>query len=110
LRSLKLGETATDEGLRDVWKLPVLQTLLLAPSVGVTDEGLRHLSRAESLQELDLRGCDVSDAGIQHVIGLPALHTLRLDRDRRVSEGCLRRVCVQVQGYKKTEKDKGSLR
>jgi hypothetical protein len=44
----------------------------------VTDAGLAHLSGLPALETLDLSGTQVADAGLAHLTGLPSLQSLNL--------------------------------
>ena len=45
----------------------------------ITDAGLTHLTGLPALQFLGLGSTEVADAGLTHLMGLPALETLNLD-------------------------------
>jgi hypothetical protein len=61
--------------------------LLSLQSTRVTDEGLKHLSRLPTLQEIDVSETDVTDAGLVHLHGLGALRTVRAEGTRATREG-----------------------
>lgn len=56
--------------------LPKLRSVLLSGS-NVDDSGLISVAKIESLQNLDLRGCAVGDAGIAHLGGLKQLNAIK---------------------------------
>ena len=69
---------ATDETLAGISGLKHVQSLLLN-DLPVTDVGLAALSDAGwPLTNLDLRGCAVSNAGLDHIVGFSSLKALRL--------------------------------
>lgn len=68
----------TDAILSQLAAIPTITGLRLANSAGVTDAGLRVLTRLLQLQHLDLSQTAVSDDGLALLRELPALQTLSL--------------------------------
>lgn len=70
--------TMVDSGLIEhAALLPRLRSLILIES-GVTDEQLKVVGHISGLQNLDLRDCAISNAGLAHLTGLEKLRALRL--------------------------------
>jgi len=68
----------TDAALAEVSHVETITALNLSGCREITDEGVRHLARMPLLQDLDLSGTGVTDAGL-HVLGrLPRLRTISL--------------------------------
>ena len=76
---VNLRETeATDDTLKVVAGLKNVKSLLLN-DLNITDAGLEALKTVEwPIANLDLRGCAVTNAGLDHVKGLSTLKALRL--------------------------------
>ena len=72
------GTTVDESFLAALAKLPRLKTLVLSES-GVTDENLKSIGSLQTLGDLDLRGCKISNAGIAALSGLTNLQALRLN-------------------------------
>ena len=68
----------TDDLLADLPRADRLTALGLGGCRAVTDEGVRHLARVPLLQHLDLSGTAITDAGLQVLRHLPNLRTLSL--------------------------------
>jgi internalin A len=103
LRTLRLHNAVTDDGLKALASLTHLQTLDLGQNnyvtdaglehlaplkgllnlgldrTGVTDAGLTALSAMEKLESLDLGGNRVTDAGLKLLAGVPNLRSLNLN-------------------------------
>lgn len=80
LTTLKLSSTKIgDCGLAAVGQLTTLQMLILRNCQLITNNGIRHLASLCVLQELNLRGCDgLTDLCLTHVAFLTRLETLIL--------------------------------
>lgn len=65
------GSGGTDEKLEALSKLnpPKLADLDLLNSPQVTDRGIRHLARIDSLRMMQLEGTSITDAGIKSIVG-----------------------------------------
>ena len=76
---VNLRETpADDDTLREISSLEHVQSLLLN-DIDITDDGLEVFNHVTwPITNLDLRGCPISNAGLQHVTSLPSLKALRL--------------------------------
>jgi hypothetical protein len=68
----------TDSGLELIASLPRLERLYLTSVVHVTDSGLRHVTKCQSLRELCILDTSVTDEGIGHLKGLKNLERLRI--------------------------------
>jgi Leucine Rich repeat len=96
-----------------VSRLEHLTVLRLGGSRGVTDLGLRHLSRLTGLRHLDLSGTGITDRGLDVLQTLPELETISLAWTRATDAGvahlsaCDRLSRVDLQG---TLSGDGSLR
>ncbi len=77
LRTLNLGNSGVrDENLAVLEHLPRLVTLSLY-TTGITDEGLKHVGKARSLETLAFQfSKSVTDAGLVHLAGLDKLTNL----------------------------------
>ncbi len=71
------GVVIGDDDLRLLSGLPRLRSLLLNDTP-ITDEGLVHVGQIATLQNLDVRGCPLSNAGMSHLTSLRELRALRL--------------------------------
>lgn len=67
--SLSMSAGITDEGLKYLARMPVLETLSLAYTA-ITDAGLSHLSDLSTLKQLDLSNTTITDRGLMHLKGL----------------------------------------
>ncbi|MEZ6066007.1 MAG: hypothetical protein R3B90_09930 [Planctomycetaceae bacterium] len=80
--SLKLlslqNATITDDGLAIVDHLPGLVSISLQRCSQVTNPGLEHLTRAESLREVKLLYTTISDDGLEHLGKMEGLVSLDL--------------------------------
>ena len=76
----------SDSALTRVVELRSLRSLYLPQTV--SDAGMDHLKGLTALHTLDLAGTQVSDAGLEHLKGLTALQTLDLS-DTKVSDAGL---------------------
>jgi len=94
----------TDAMLEDVSRLEHITALKLGGSRGVTDAGLRHLSRLLRLRDLDLSGTRITDQGLEVLRSLPDLETVSLawtkvtDAGVAHLSGCERIGNVNLQG------------
>ena len=77
----------TDALLAEVCKVETLTAIGLGGSREVTDDGLRHLVKLPMLQYLDLSGTSITDAGLQVVRHLPRLRMISLAGTRVTDEG-----------------------
>ena len=60
------ADHVTDDGLREFGKAsPHLQTLYVQGAPGITDAGLRSLTRSASLHRVSLEGSNVTEAGLR---------------------------------------------
>lgn len=90
LQALSLARTrATDDSLRRVAQLPLLDLNLAGTGVG--DDGVAHLGGMHMLQTLDLWGTRISDRGAGVVGGFESLRTLDL-WGTRVTDAGLRHL------------------
>lgn len=77
----------TDALLKQLADMPHLTTLRLGGSQGVTDEGLRWIAQLPLLQHLDLSGTPITDRGIHLLRELTSLRRLSLAWTRITDEG-----------------------
>ena len=71
------GEQVTDRDLADLRQIPGLQQVNLTKT-GISDAGMFHISKLESVEVLLLGGADVSDEGIELLGQLSNLKQLNL--------------------------------
>ncbi|MEW4486838.1 hypothetical protein AB1L42_02085 [Thalassoglobus sp. JC818] len=71
------GKKINDEYLLILPRLSGLQSVLLNETE-ITDAGLETLGKIETLRNLDLRDCAISNDGLAHLVGLKELRALRL--------------------------------
>ena len=93
-RVAKKGFGVGDGAMAVLADLPEIQSIA-GRLTKVTDLGLEHLRRAESLRSLDLSGTQVSDAGMKHLADLPNLEHLSLsvyDEGANITDEGLRTV------------------
>jgi hypothetical protein len=76
-----VGAPITDQGMQYIGQLPNLEQLTLEQTT-VTNNGLRHLQELKWLTHLHLANSPgderISDAGLQHIVGLRQLTVLTL--------------------------------
>lgn len=77
--SFHWSENITNEGVRQLARLPHLQSLDVRRSQ-VTDEGLVHLRGVETLEALELPDEGISDRGLAYLSELPRLRKLGISR------------------------------
>jgi len=68
----------TDAALARVTAIDGITALYLAGSRGVTDEGIRHLSRLPRLEHLDLSGTSITDRGMEVLRRTAALRSISM--------------------------------
>merc|ERR1711974_35369 len=82
LAELELSDCASidDSALEQIARtIPQLKQLNLSFSTSITDAGLIHLGRLQSLWRLDLQGLtNLTDNGIKRLVDLPNLRVLEL--------------------------------
>lgn len=79
----------TDACLPAVAKLPSLTRLSLSWNP-ITDEGVKAISRNQSIKELYLSHCpDVSDAALEHLARMPSLRKLSVGHTRVSEQGIM---------------------
>ena len=66
------GTSAGDEAMKHLAGLPKLRAVLLNDTA-ISDAGLAAIGAVATLENLDLRGCAVSNAGLEHLKGLGRL-------------------------------------
>jgi Leucine Rich repeat len=89
LDTLDLGYNTriTNAGVAHVAKMNTISTLLLTACSKITDEGLAPILGMKSLVYLDLRGCQgITDAGLQTLSNKTNLRHLELGGCRNVTE------------------------
>jgi sugar lactone lactonase YvrE len=77
---------ASNQTLEQAGKLPRLRMLRLVNGT-FDDEGVRHLPRLGTLEELSLDSSNVTDASIEHLAVLRSLRKLHLGRTRITAAG-----------------------
>ena len=75
----------TDEGLKEVAKLQMLQQLYLPSQI--TDAGLKEVAKLRYLTSLGLSGTKITDAGLKEVAKLQKLRFLDLSYTRITGAG-----------------------
>ena len=73
------GDTVSDATLEEVHRLPQLRMLSIAIAPKFTDDGLRHLTGLNQLEELTLYATSVSDFGLDELRHHPYLRRLNLN-------------------------------
>lgn len=81
------GTSLSDRGLDHSDALTKIEYLDLSRNKGVTDAGLVHLKRLDTLKELYLDGTSVTDAGLVHLAALTELRVLSLNQTRVTDAG-----------------------
>jgi Leucine Rich Repeat (LRR) protein len=92
LWKLNLGDTELgDAGLADLKQLPRLQGLFFNSSKP-TDAGLAHVKEMKNVGlYLGLRGSQITDEGLEHLVGLKELQSLDV-RDTKVTPAAVQRL------------------
>jgi hypothetical protein len=75
--------------LAQIGRLGHLNSLWLNNQCAITDAGLAHLERLNSLKDLQLDDTDVSDAGLAHLRGMTELLKLCISHTRVTDNGIL---------------------
>lgn len=75
----------TDEGLRGLGNLKSLQVIRLPEAI--TDQGLRYLQQLPIVEELDLSGTDITDQGLAYLAEWKSLKKLSLKHTSVTDEG-----------------------
>ena len=76
----------TDADLATLARFTDLQVLDLGGCVGITDNGLRQLTRLKKLKSLTLSGDRLGGSGLGHLHDLPALENLTLYSSQGVTD------------------------
>jgi len=71
------GLTIDDSALKHLAGLRRVRSVLLNET-GVTDAGMATVGKVATLQNVDLRGCTISNAGLEPLVALSQLKALRL--------------------------------
>ena len=99
LRQLDLGGlTLSDAGLAGICRLRALRSLRVNANIDrgwiderISDAGLAPLSQLAALERLELEvGCGVTDAGLDHLAGLPRLREVSLNYTAVTPDGVAR--------------------
>jgi beta-lactamase regulating signal transducer with metallopeptidase domain/Leucine-rich repeat (LRR) protein len=72
----------SNRGLAQLTGLPVLKELHLASQERVTDAGLAHVAKIQSLEQLSIGGPRITDTGMSHLAKLTGLENLSLSNCR----------------------------
>ncbi|QJE94864.1 hypothetical protein [Luteolibacter luteus] len=107
LVNLDLGycEGITNAGLRHVAKMDSVTRLSLMACPGISDAGLTELRGMKGLTELDLRGCSgITDRGLDHIARMPRLRWVQLGGCPNVSMEAVKRLQSKLPGAR-VEKD-----
>lgn len=79
LQTVYIAGSFDDAGVKElVGSAPGLRRLILE-FTKVSDEGLKHLAKLRSLEEITIRSAEVTDEGIIYLTSLPNVKTLNLD-------------------------------
>lgn len=84
-------------GWNHIWRMDDLRKLALLPNLrsasfcgtNLDDVGLEHVSHAATLEILDLQDTKISNCGLAHLARLPRLRSLRLNRNRQLTNQCV---------------------
>lgn len=68
----------TDDMLAELSRIGTITTLDLSGCKGVTDEGMRHLAKLQTLQHLNLSETSITDAGLRALSSLAGLQSIEL--------------------------------
>jgi len=79
--------STTDEDLDHFTQKVKLVEVVILDENEVTNEGIRHLARLESLMELDVKGLQIDDACIPDLLTLKSLKWLQIKATRISPEG-----------------------
>jgi len=106
LRVLDLGycKKISGRGISCIPSLTSVRRLGLMGCPGVTGGGLRRLLRMEGLEELDLRGCEVTDSDIFNLQSMHNLEWIQLGGCRKVTPEGVRRLQTRMPNTR-VEKD-----
>ncbi len=106
LRLLDLGycRKISDRGISCLPALTSVKRLALLGCPGVSGEGLRSLRKMDGLVDLDLRGCEVTDADIYNLRSMQNLESIELGGCRKVTSAGVRRLQRQMPNTR-VEKD-----
>jgi hypothetical protein len=80
----------SDEGMRQIARLPELRELVIRAVPGVSNKGLTYMRGHSALERLSLTNTNIDGQGLAVLSEIPRLHSLVLDDDRPVgslSEG-----------------------
>ena len=72
------NEVITDEAFKSISTLPRLCLLDVSMCPKITDAGLSHIAKLPSLIALNLFGCEISDAGLLHLVRVKTLQQLEI--------------------------------
>jgi hypothetical protein len=109
LDSLDLGYNTkiTNAGLVHVAKIETLSMLLLPACPNITGAGLEHLIGMKRLVYLDLRGCQgITDDALQTLASKPDLEQLQLGGCRKVTERGVAQLQVSLPNLRIVKDDK----
>ena len=91
LKVLLLKETqATDEGLKHIGKMSSLEELFIWDARSVTDAGVSHLARLENLKNIHISQSNLTDDSLALLSRLPGIETLSLQQNHFSDKGLLR--------------------
>lgn len=84
--SLDYNSQITDEGVRHIAELELLQQLFLSYS-RITDEGMAFLQKSSTLERLWLEGTAVTDTGVEALKNMPSIQRVGLAKTRVTDAG-----------------------
>ena len=83
-----ISDTLSDNVLLVLAQLPALRSLQIHRGPGISDDGIRYLSRCTAVAELYLKETAVTDKGLMEIHKLPQVWSLVLDDTTVSDEGC----------------------
>lgn len=83
----RVGSAVTNASLETLTELRFLSRLVLSSAEGITDEGMKHVSRLTELNWLDLSGCPLGDAAVEPLATLK-VSNLNLSRTQVGDQAC----------------------
>jgi hypothetical protein len=86
LKGVFFPDTTTDTQLKFLWGLSQLQELDIS-GTQITDAGLRNVSRLGTLQQVNLARTKITDAGLEYLKSLKRLRSVQLQQTKVTAKG-----------------------